>query len=273
MLGNHPPDRHGHALAVWGIGVMFAPVMGPVTGGFLTGHYGWPTIFFVGIPFALVGMLISIVYMDETDAASTRRFDVLGFLALACALVSFQLMLDRGEVKGWFESPEIVIEATLVALGPYIFVINSMTTDNPFVSRAILADRNLVPGLLFLFLLGVCVLTLNVILPMFLQLLRGLPVMTAGLVMAPRGMGTMISLLTAGWMVRRIDGRLVAALGFGCVATSSYSLSTFSANVEPWDVTVACFFNGLGIGFVWAPLTVIAFETLPRDSSVPRRRS
>ncbi len=91
----------------------------------------------------------------------------------------------------------------------------------------------------------------------------GLPVMTAGLVMAPRGLGTMISLLTAGWMVRHIDGRLVTALGFGCVAISSYSLSTFSADVELMDVTIAAFFNGLGIGFVWVPLTVIAFETLP----------
>ena len=263
MLDNYPRERHGHALALWGTGVMFAPVMGPVVGGFLTEHYGWSTIFFIGIPFALIGMVVSIVYIRETEAGAARRFDLFGFLALACALASMQLMLDRGELKGWFESPEIVIEATLVVLGLYIFVVHSLTTDNPFISPGILADRNLVLGLLFMFLLGVCVLALNVILPMFLQLLRGLPVLTAGLVMAPRGLGTAISLLTAGWMVRRIDGRAVAALGFACVAVSSYGLSTFSADVELMDVTVAAFINGLGIGFVWVPLTVIAFETLP----------
>ena len=265
MLDSYPPERHGQALAIWGTGVMFAPVMGPVVGGYLTDHYGWPYIFFVGIPFALVGMALSMVYIRETIAASTRRFDVFGFIALACALAAMQLMLDRGELKGWFDSPEIIIEAAIVILGLYIFVVHSLTTDNPFISRGILTDRNLALGLVFMFLLGVCVLALNVLLPMFLQMLRGLPILTAGLVMAPRGVGTVISLMMAGWLVRHMDGRLVTAFGFACVALSSYQLSTFSADVELMDVTIAAFLNGLGIGFVWVPLTVIAFETLPQQ--------
>ena len=133
MLDSYPPERHGQALAIWGTGVMFAPVMGPVVGGYLTDHYGWPYIFFVGIPFALVGMALSMVYIRETIAASTRRFDVFGFIALACALAAMQLMLDRGELKGWFDSPEIIIEAAIVILGLYIFVVHSLTTDNPFI--------------------------------------------------------------------------------------------------------------------------------------------
>ena len=150
-----------------------------------------------------------------------------------------------------------------MVLGFYVFAVHSLTTDNPFISRGILSDRNLALGLFFMFLLGVCVLALNVILPMFLQVLRGLPVMTAGFVMAPRGLGTFASLLLAGWMVRHVDGRLVTALGFACVAVSSYYLSTFSADVDLYDVSWAAFVNGLGIGFIWVPLTVISFETLP----------
>ena len=151
-----------------------------------------------------------------------------------------------------------------MVLGFYMFAVHSLTTDNPFISRGILSDRNLVLGLFFMFLLGVCVLALNVILPMFLQVLRGLPVMTAGFVMAPRGLGTFASLLlAAGWMVRHFDGRIVTALGFACVAVSSYYLSTFSADVDLYDVSWAAFVNGLGIGFIWVPLTVISFETLP----------
>ncbi len=263
MLDSYPPERHGQALAVWGTGVMFAPVMGPVVGGFLTDHYGWPSVFFVGIPFALAGLALAAIFIRETTV-ETRRFDVFGFLALASALVALQLMLDRGETEGWFASPEIVVEAVVAILGLYVFAVHSMTTDSPFISRRILGDRNFVLGLFFMFLLGVCVLALNVILPMFLQLLRGLPVMTAGLVMAPRGLGTLISLLAAGWMVRVMDGRLVAALGFGAVAFSSHLLSTFPADVGLDAVTFAAFVNGLGIGFVWVPLTVICFETLPR---------
>ena len=230
MLDNYPPERHGSPLAIWGTGVMFAPVMGPVVGGFITENYGWQWIFFIGIPFALAGLA---------------------------------LVLDRGELKGWFESTEIVIAAAIVTLGFYIFAVHSLTTDNPFVSRGILSDRNFVLGLFFMFLIGVCVLALNVILPMFLQVLRGLPVMTAGYVMAPRGLGTFASLLLAGWLVRHVDGRLVAALGFACVAVSSYYLSTFSADVDLYDVSWAAFVNGLGIGFIWVPPTVISFETLP----------
>ncbi len=263
MLDNYPPERHGSALAIWGTGVMFAPVMGPVVGGFITENYGWQWIFFIGIPFALAGLALGLLFMRETLAKQERPFDLFGFVALACALAALQLVLDRGELKGWFESNEIVIAAAIVALGFYIFAVHSLTTDNPFVSRGILSDRNFVLGLFFMFLLGVCVLALNVILPMFLQVLRGLPVMTAGYVMAPRGLGTFASLLLAGWLVRHVDGRLVAALGFACVAVSSYYLSTFSADVDLYDVSWAAFVNGLGIGFIWVPLTVISFETLP----------
>ena len=237
MLDNYPPERHGSALAIWGTGVMFAPVMGPVVGGFITENYGWQWIFFIGIPFALVGLTLGLLFMRETLAKQERPFDLFGFVALACALAALQLLLDRGEIKGWFESTEIVIEAAVVVLGFYIFAVHSLTTDNPFISRGILSDRNLVLGLFFMFLLGVCVLALNVILPMFLQVLRGLPVMTAGFVMAPRGLGTFASLLLAGWMVRHVDGRIVTALGFACVAVSSYYLSTFSADVDLYDVS------------------------------------
>ena len=263
MLDNYPPERHGSALAIWGTGVMFAPVMGPVVGGFITENYGWQWIFFIGIPFALAGLALGLLFMRETLAKQERPFDLFGFVALACALAALQLLLDRGELEGWFESTEIVIEAAVVVLGFYIFAVHSLTTDNPFISRGILSDRNLALGLFFMFLLGVCVLALNVILPLFLQVLRGLPVMTAGFVMAPRGLGTFASLLLAGWMVRHVDGRLVTALGFACVAVSSYYLSTFSADVDLYDVSWAAFVNGLGIGFIWVPLTVISFETLP----------
>lgn len=263
MLDNYPRERHGTALAIWGTGVMFAPVMGPVIGGFLTENYGWPYVFFVGVPFALGGLVLGAAFIGEPAGRQTRRFDWFGFAALAAALAALQLMLDRGEIEGWFGSSEIVIEATIVALALYIYVVHSATTDNPFISRAVLADRNLVLGLVFMFLLGMCVLTLNVILPMFLQLLRGLPVQTAGLIIAPRGLGTFVSLVAAGWLTRHVDGRILIALGFASVAFSSYQFSTFTSDVPLVDVMVAAAFNGLGIGLVWVPLTVIAFETLP----------
>ncbi len=172
-------------------------------------------------------------------------------------------MLDRGEFKGWFGDGEIVLEASLVALGLYLFVVHSATTRNPFISPAILRDRNVVVGCGFMFLLGVCVLSMNVILPMFLQGLRGFPVLTAGLIMAPRGFGTLISLVAAGWLVKWIDGRWLIAAGFGCVAFSAHLFSTYTMDVGIAAFVFAVVINGMGIGLIWVPLTTITFETLP----------
>lgn len=262
MLDNYPRERHGTALALWGTGVMFAPVMGPVVGGWLTEFYGWQWVFYVSMPFAIIALATGGKFIRETARDLERRFDWFGFTALALCLVSLQLMLDRGEFKGWFDSTEIVIEATLIVLGVYLFVVHSATTDNPFVSPAILADRNMVVGLCFMFLLGMIVLSVNVILPLFMQNLRGFPVLTAGLVMMPRGLGSFVSLILAGWLVRWIDGRIIIAAGFASVAFSAYQFSTFTPDVGIQAFIFATAFNGLGIGLIWVPLTTICFETL-----------
>ena len=263
MLDSYPRERHGQAIAIWGTGVVFAPVMGPVIGGWLTDSYGWQWVFYVSMPFALAGMLAGGAFLRKTAPDRDRRFDWLGFTALVVALGALQLMLDRGDQKGWFESTEIVIEAVCVVLGFYLFIVHMATTRNPFISPAILKDRNIMIGLGFMFVLGVFVLSMNVILPLFMQNLRGFPVLTAGLVMAPRGFATFLMLIMAGWLVRRLDGRLIIGLGFACVAVSAYQFSTFTPDVGIADFIWATAFNGLGIGLIWVPLTTISFETLP----------
>lgn len=265
MLDSYPKERHGEAIAIWGTGVVFAPVMGPVVGGWLTESYGWEWVFYVGIPFCLFALATGAAFIRETPVDLVRRFDWFGFTALAVALVALQLMLDRGELKGWFDSPEILLEAGLIALGLYLFVVHSATTKHPFISTAIFADRNMVLGLVFMFLLGVIVLSMNVLLPMYMQNLRGFPVFTAGLLMAPRGLGTFFALMAAGYLVRWFDGRLIIALGFACVAYSAWEFSTFTPDVGIWPFISAATFNGIGIGLIWVPLTTMAFATLPQQ--------
>ena len=263
MLDSYPRERHGEALAVWGTGVMFAPVIAPVVGGWLTDSYGWQWVFYLGTPFAMIALLVGVTFIPETARNRDRKFDWFGFVTLAAVLGALQLFLDRGEYKGWFGSTEIVIEAAIVGLGLYLFVVHTLTTNNPFVSLAIIKDRNIMLGLLFMFLLGVCVLSMNVLLPLYMQNLRGFPVFTAGLLMAPRGAGTLVSLLVAGYLVRFIDGRWIIAAGFACVAYSAWDLSTFTPDVGELKFIVAGTFNGMGIGFIWVPLVTIAFATLP----------
>ena len=146
MLDSYPRDRHSQALAIWGTGVMFAPVMAPVIGGWLTDEYSWRFVFYVSSPFAILAILGVLTFVRETPRNLERRFDWFGFVSLAMALVSLQFMLDRGQSEGWFSSDFIVCAGVLIVLGIYLFVVHSLTTDNPFISSAIFADRNLVIG-------------------------------------------------------------------------------------------------------------------------------
>jgi DHA2 family multidrug resistance protein len=245
------------------MGVTVAPVMGPVLGGWLTDAYSWRAIYFVGAPFAVLACIGVWAFFPDSGQETRRRLDWFGFGMLALGLAALQLVLDRGEIKGWFDSSEIVIAAAFAAFGFYAFIVHSFTTDHPFLSPALFADRNLVLGLIFVFIVGAVVFSSNVVMPLFLQNLAGYPVMTAGLVMAPRGVGTLIALFLAGRLVNRVDPRLLTAFGFAAVAFSSYELSVMTADVDEWHFIVATMGNGLGIGLVWVPLTTLAFATLP----------
>lgn len=263
MLDSYPRERHPQALAIWGMGVMFAPVMGPVIGGWLTDEYSWRWVFYVSMPFAALAILGALAFIRETPRNRERRFDWFGFICIGLSLAGLQFMLDRGEGEGWFESDFILLNAAIVCLAFYLFITHSLTTDNPFISRGIFADRNFVLGLLFMFLLGALVLSMNVIMPLFLQNSRGFPILTAALVMMPRGLGTLFGLTLAGRLANMVDPRAVIILGFSCVAYSAWLLSTFTTDVGIWDFVIAAFFNGIGIGAIWVPLTTVSFWTLP----------
>ena len=153
MLDSYPRERHAQAMSIWGMGVMFAPVMGPVIGGWLTDEYSWRWVFYVSMPFSLLGILGAIFFIRETPKNLERRFDIFGFIALAIALAATQFMLDRGEGEGWFGSDLIVATAVIIGLALYLFVAHSTTTKNPFITPAILTDRNYMLGLFFMFLL------------------------------------------------------------------------------------------------------------------------
>ena len=197
MLDSYPRERHASALAIWGMGVMFAPVMGPVLGGWLTDEYSWRWVFYVSMPFAALGVIGALAFIRETPRDRERQFDWLGFICLGLTLAGIQFLLDRGEVEGWFNSNFIIGIAAVIAIAFYMFLAHSLTTDNPFITRSIFTDRNFVLGLIFMFLLGVLVLSMNVIMPLFLQNSRGLPILTAALIMMPRGLGTLLGLVYA----------------------------------------------------------------------------
>jgi DHA2 family multidrug resistance protein len=262
LLDINPPDRHGQAMAVWGVGVMLGPILGPTLGGYLTEYFNWRWVFFINVPVGIASLAGFILFMPETDKAAPRRFDWFGFILLSVFVGALQMMLDRGETLDWFSSMEIVIELAVAVLGFYLFIVHTLTADKPFLAPAMFADRNYVVSLVFMFVFGIIILASMALLPPFLQNLKGYPVILSGLVMAPRGMGTMAAMLVVGRLVGKVDARILIFFGFALIAYSLHDMSLFTLDVPAKYIIYTGVVQGFGMGFVFVPLSTIAYRTL-----------
>ena len=265
MLDINPPERHARAMAVWGMGVMLGPILGPTLGGWLTDNVSWRWVFLINLPVGVLSFAGVYCYVSEVKASVLSRFDWFGFAMLALAIGMLQLLLDRGEQLDWFGSIEIRIEAVAAFVAFVFFVLHTATSGREsFLNKALLKDRNFVTGLAFYFLLGLLLYATRALLPPLLETLLGYPVMTTGLVTAPTGVGTMAAMLVAGRLVGRVDSRLIVALGFGLTAMSLWTMAGYTPQITEWDVVWPGFVQGLGLGFTSVPLTTMTFSTLQR---------
>jgi DHA2 family multidrug resistance protein len=262
LLDINPPERHAKAMALWVMGVTIGPILGPALGGWLTEHYNWRWVFYINVPFGILSFLGILTFMPETLRRKSR-FDFFGFAALSLAIGAFQLMLDRGQLKDWFSSTEIWIEAIAAGVGFYLFVVHMLTTSKPaFVSPALFKDRNFVTGNVFIFVVGVVLFATLALLPPLLQDLLNYPVVLTGLVTAPRGIGTLAAMFIVGRLMGKIDTRLIIAAGFGLTAFSLWQMTGFYLQMDTPSVVWSGLAQGLGTGFVYVPLAAITFATL-----------
>ncbi|QIB35392.1 DHA2 family efflux MFS transporter permease subunit [Ancylobacter pratisalsi] len=262
MLDLYPEEQRGQAMAVWGMGVMLGPILGPTLGGWLTDAYNWRWVFYVNLPFGVLATTGLVLFLKDEKRDSGLRFDWIGFGVLALGIGALQLMLDRGEQKDWFGSTEIIAEAVLAGLGLYLFTVHMITAEKPFLSPRLFKDRNFVSGLVIMFAIGMVLLATSALLAPYLQRLGGYPVATAGLLMAPRGFGTMMAMMVAGRLVSRMDPRWLMLLGLGLIAWSLWDMTSWNPDVSAFGLLSNSIFQGAGLGFVFTPLTVVAFATL-----------
>jgi DHA2 family multidrug resistance protein len=262
LLDIYPPERRPAAMAIWGIGVMVGPILGPTLGGYLTEFYNWRWVFYVNLPFGILAISGLMAFLPKEDSDAKLRFDWIGFAVLALAVGAFQLMLDRGEDQDWFTSREIIVEAVLAGLGLYLFVVHMFTAEKPFLPPAIFRDRNFAAGMVMMFLICMVLLASSALLAPYLQNLANYPVESAGLAMAPRGVGTMAAMILAGRIGVRIDQRKLMAVGLVLMSWSLYDMSLWTPDVSEQRLIVTIVVQGLGMGFVFNPLTVLAFTTL-----------
>jgi MFS transporter, DHA2 family, multidrug resistance protein len=265
MLDLYPLEKRGQAMALWGVGVMVGPVIGPTLGGYLTDVYNWRWVFFINLPFGLLGIAGLVIFLKDRGRNATLRFDWIGFGALSLGLAALHLVLDRGELKDWFSSMEIIIEAALAMLGLYLFLVHTATAKRPFIPPRIFRDLNFTAGLVVMFSIGMVLLASSALLAPYLQTLGTYSVAQAGLLMAPRGVGTMVSMMAAGRLANRMDPRLMMLVGFVMMAESAREMVGWTPDIDAWSLAYTTMLQGAGLGLVFTPLQVIAFSTLPAD--------
>ena len=257
----NPKEKHGQAMALFGGGVMIGPILGPVLGGWLTDNYDWRWVFLVNLPVGILCTVIMLRYMPKTDAHK-RHFDMLGFILLGLALAGLQLFLDRGEQQDWLSSWEIRIELGLAIAATWMFVVHMVTAKQPLFERAMFTDRNFATSLVFMAATGVLLLAGLALLPPLLQNMYGYSVLQSGFLTAPRGLGTLVSMLIAGRATGKIDARLLVGIGVILMGTSLYMMTGFAIDQPSRPVIVSGVVQGLGLGLIFVPLQTLAFETL-----------
>ena len=263
LLDINPKERQGQAMAIWGAGIMVGPILGPTLGGWLTFNYDWRWVFYINLPVGILAFLGILFFVRDTKRDRGLRFDFLGFGLLSIAVGALQLMLDRGEQNDWFCSIEIVIELAVALCGFWMFALWTSIAGRPFLNPALLKDRNFVGSCVLIFILGIILYATLALLPPMLQSLMDYPVTTSGLVMMPRGVGTMIALLAVGRLIGRVDVRWLLLAGLGITAFSLYQMTGYSLTMDWWPIVTAGIVQGVGLGFLFVPLSTAAFATLP----------
>ncbi|MEO6579761.1 MAG: DHA2 family efflux MFS transporter permease subunit [Sphingomicrobium sp.] len=257
----NPREKHGQAMALFGGGIMIGPILGPVLGGWLTDSYNWRWVFLVNLPVGAICTVMLMRFLPKT-AIQRRKFDIFGFVLLAVAVGALQLALDRGQQEDWFDSAEIIIETGLSLGAFWMFVVHTFVGREPLFEKGMFADRNFATGLAFMAVTGVLLLAGLALLPPLLQNLYGYSVLQSGFLTAPRGVGTLISMLLAGRLTGKIDARLLVGLGVVLMGVSLWMMTGFALEQPSAPVIWSGIVQGLGLGLIFVPLQSLAFETL-----------
>jgi DHA2 family multidrug resistance protein len=263
MLDSYALHERPKAMAIWGMGVMMGPIMGPSLGAWLTETYSWHWVFFVNLPFGIFTVLGLLVFMDETQKNRELRFDWFGFAALAVGIGSLQIALDRGEQLGWLESNEIIAEFIISGIGFYYFFAHSLTTRSPFIQFAIFKDRNFIGGCVFMAVMGLVLFSTMALSSPYLQNVIGYPIITAGLLLASRGCGTFVAMMLVGRLMRYIEARTLIIAGLSLTCLSLFYMTGWTDQTDVETIVIVSIAQGFGFGLVFVPLSTVAFLTLP----------
>jgi DHA2 family multidrug resistance protein len=262
LLDTYPPEQHGRAMSYWGMAVMLGPILGPIVGGWLTQNYSWRWDFYINVPIGALAFAGIMIFLPETRKVEAK-LDWFGFITLSIATAAMQLVLDRGEELDWFASGEIICETITAAGAFWLFLVHTFTVKDPFIRPALFRDRNFTAGMIFVAIVGLILYAPLSLLPPYMQDLMNYPVFTAGIAMAPRGIGTMVAMMIAGRLTGKVDTRILLAAGLGLTAWALYDMTGWTPAVGMWTVMINGVIQGSGLGLLFVPLSTVIFATLP----------
>lgn len=263
----YPRHQAARAMAVWGLGVVGAPIFGPTLGGFLTETFNWRWIFYINIPIGVLGFLLAARFVPET-ATRERRMDWMGLVSLALAVGFLQFVLDRGHRDDWFESTSICAGVAIALAAFAVFLYHSLRpSEHPIFDVRVFGDLNFSLGCLVMGATGVAMFGGNFLQPLFLDNLLHYPALTAGLVLMARGMGSLVSMSISGRIADRMSAKWVALPGVLMGLTGSWMMTRYNADIEPMDLLLPLFLQGMGMGLIWVPVSALSFSTIPQEKS------
>jgi DHA2 family multidrug resistance protein len=265
LLDSYPRSEAGRAMGIFSMGVMVGPILGPILGGWLTDEYSWRWCFYINVPLGILAIFGAIAFIPETTKAANRKLDWMGFGFLSLAVASLQLVLDRGEQQGWFQSTEILVEFALMLFSLYMFVAHSATAARPFIDTRLFKDRTFMVATVIMLLIFVVFYGSMALTPQMLQGELNYPVLTSGLIMAPRGLGTIVAILMVGRLTPLLGSRMIVGLGLALAGFAMYLMSGWSLMVTSQDIIVTGLLQGASTGFINVPITTLAFATLGGD--------
>jgi DHA2 family multidrug resistance protein len=268
LLESFRPEKRGEAMAAYGMGAIVAPIVGPTLGGWITDHYSWRWVFYINVPVGIVAAVMAVLLIEDPPYLKhlvRRGIDYVGFAAMAVGLGALQIFLDRGQEHHWFATTWITWLAAVSAGSLLVFVLWELRASYPIVDLRVMRNRNFAVAVPIAAIYGVILYGSLVLVSLLLQDLMGYPAAQTGIAITPRGVGAMFSMLIAGRLVRRLDGRILIASGFLLLAWGSFLLGHVSRDLGLGQVLLPNAIMGGALGFIFVPLTTMCVGTLPNE--------
>ncbi len=268
LLESFPPAKRGAAMALYGMGIVVAPIIGPTLGGWITDNYSWRWIFYINLPVGIIAAFMANAFVEDPPYLKGQKpgkIDYTGFSLMALGLGAMELTLDLGQQRDWFESPLIVFTAAVSILSLIGFVVWELLTPEPIVNLKVFLNRNFAVGCAMIASVGVVLYGSTALLPLFLQTLLGYPAVESGLAVSPRGVGSIISMMVVGRLIGKVDPRYLITFGFTVLAFSTWMFTGINLYIAQSNIVYPMIISGFAMGFVFVPLTTMSMATLPQE--------